>query len=125
MKNQPIFEVAKNRNVGNNKQTKDSEIQNKSFNYQSTFSSKYSCGNHIKTVENIEKSMKYSKGNLSIVPSSIKANLETLQHKIMSEINSFANHKFNSETELESFAKEVEKKHNKTTTTIKPMLQIQ
>lgn len=91
----------------------EEEIMQKATSYSQNFIKKYDCSKLRSKVENIEKSMRFSKNaELCSVPTNLKSSIKTIGDEIQSEINNFSSSvsSCKTEDEVKTLAKELESK---------------
>lgn len=89
------------------------QIAQKVADYSNNFIQKYDCSKQKAKVENIEKSMRFSKNpQLCSVPANLKNSIKMIGDEIVSEINNFSSSASSCKTEdeVKTLAKELESK---------------
>ena len=101
------------KNDDNKKNLSEEEIMQKATSYSQNFIKKYDCSKLRSKVENIEKSMRFSKNaELCSVPTNLKSSIKTIGDEIQTEINNFSSSvsSCKTEDEIKTLAKELENK---------------
>ena len=114
VKGSSIFTQNKiSKNDDNKKNLSEEEIMQKATSYSQNFIKKYDCSKLRSKVENIEKSMRFSKNaELCSVPTNLKSSIKTIGDEIQTEINNFSSSvsSCKTEDEIKTLAKELENK---------------